>query len=185
MDMNAAKQDVFDFLKNAASWSSFARSLIDYHEKKGHLTDRQLQAAISMMHKVKCREAAGKINLAEIKALFDYAKESGIKRPVLRGNGLKLTLASARSRNPGAIYVKDENGNYFGKITKEGKYFPTTDAPEEILSELQKIAEDPLKYMKDYGKKTGECACCGRELTNPDSIELGIGPICAKRWGLL
>lgn len=30
-----------------------------------------------------------------------------------------------------------------------------------------------------YGRRTGRCMCCGRTLTNPESIAAGIGPICA------
>ena len=41
-----------------------------------------------------------------------------------------------------------------------------------------------LDQAKQYGKSTGVCVCCGRTLTNPDSIELGIGPICrSKNFG--
>ena len=29
--------------------------------------------------------------------------------------------------------------------------------------------------------KSGKCACCGRKLTTPESIELGIGPDCYER----
>ena len=32
------------------------------------------------------------------------------------------------------------------------------------------------------GNMTGVCACCRKELTNPASVALGIGPDCAKRW---
>ena len=31
------------------------------------------------------------------------------------------------------------------------------------------------------GKRTGVCQVCHRKLTNPKSIEAGIGPVCAKR----
>lgn len=30
----------------------------------------------------------------------------------------------------------------------------------------------------------GRCCCCGRELTNPESIDLGIGPECREKVGL-
>ena len=30
---------------------------------------------------------------------------------------------------------------------------------------------------------TGACSCCGRELTNQVSIDRGIGPICAVKFG--
>lgn len=32
-----------------------------------------------------------------------------------------------------------------------------------------------------FGHAYGLCACCGRLLTNEDSIEAGIGPVCASR----
>lgn len=31
---------------------------------------------------------------------------------------------------------------------------------------------------------SGRCACCGRLLTTPDSIESGFGPKCAKKFGV-
>ena len=30
----------------------------------------------------------------------------------------------------------------------------------------------------------GTCGCCGRPLTNPESLDRGIGPYCAERKGL-
>lgn len=29
----------------------------------------------------------------------------------------------------------------------------------------------------------GKCGCCGRTLTTPESLDRGIGPECAKRFG--
>lgn len=31
--------------------------------------------------------------------------------------------------------------------------------------------------------RVGRCARCGRELTNPDSVAAGIGPVCATKVG--
>lgn len=39
-----------------------------------------------------------------------------------------------------------------------------------------------LDEAKAYGKVTGTCCNCGRTLTNEDSIEAGIGPICAGKF---
>lgn len=52
---------------------------------------------------------------------------------------------------------------------------------------LQKIAAaGPEEASKRYGHELGHCGICGRTLTNPESIALGIGPVCAGRvgWGL-
>lgn len=34
----------------------------------------------------------------------------------------------------------------------------------------------------ELGKKFGICIRCGAELTVPESIERGMGPVCAKKW---
>jgi hypothetical protein len=48
---------------------------------------------------------------------------------------------------------------------------------------LDIIGVDPGAYAKLYGLKIGKCGICGRKLTNDKSRELGIGPVCASRWG--
>ena len=39
------------------------------------------------------------------------------------------------------------------------------------------------EVIEAYGMRTGQCAICGLELTNGESIARGIGPICAEKWG--
>lgn len=39
-----------------------------------------------------------------------------------------------------------------------------------------------MEQAADYGHTTGVCCCCGRDLTNPDSIAAGIGPVCASKF---
>ena len=31
--------------------------------------------------------------------------------------------------------------------------------------------------------KASNCLCCGRDLTDPESIKRGIGPVCVKKYG--
>jgi hypothetical protein len=45
------------------------------------------------------------------------------------------------------------------------------------------VAADPEQAAVAYGKRFGQCSVCARELTNEDSINRGIGPICAERFG--
>lgn len=49
----------------------------------------------------------------------------------------------------------------------------------ELLAEFEL---DPLAAAKKYGKLAGRCCSCGKDLTDPESIEAGIGPICASRF---
>lgn len=48
---------------------------------------------------------------------------------------------------------------------------------------LTKIAANPMDALVAYGRKTGVCGVCGRKLTDPESVEAGIGPVCASKVG--
>lgn len=39
-----------------------------------------------------------------------------------------------------------------------------------------------LEEAQEYGKQTGICMVCSRRLTAPESVEAGIGPVCARRF---
>lgn len=53
---------------------------------------------------------------------------------------------------------------------------------EYVRDMLNEFEADPLAAAKKFGKLSGRCCSCGRELTNDGSIEAGIGPICAGRF---
>lgn len=52
---------------------------------------------------------------------------------------------------------------------------------DEVTKFLADFNADPMEAMKADGRRTGRCCCCGRELTDPDSIAAGIGPICEAK----
>jgi hypothetical protein len=177
----------------AATWSSFYQDLLGKARKYGSLSEKQLACVVSGWAKQQVRDAernaardanAPVIDLTKINGLFDTAKGNGLKKPRLVCGSLRLSLAPLNGANAGCTYVKDQ-GEYAGKITAEGKFFAVRTARAEIAGELQEIAKDPLNAFKVHGQVTGSCSCCGRELTNKDSIALGIGPICADKWGLV
>lgn len=169
-------------LREISSWNSFAKSLVEQFSKRGSLSDKQTGAAIAMLMKVKANKAqqaeAPSIDLGNVVAMFSKAHEA-IKTPKFRFEDLVISRAPDHGVNAGALYVK-VNGDYAGKV-KEGKWFGSQD----ILPKLQQISKDPLSSAVAYGRRTGTCACCGKELTVHESIERGIGPICAEKWGLL
>lgn len=175
------------FLTVAATWSTFALQLSEKLAQYGALTDPQLRAVESMQAKCAAKHAeravereANKqtIDLAPIRAMFETARNSGHKRPVYRAAGLVISRASDTGRNPGALYVKTAEGDeYLGKII--GTEYAGKPAPA-----LAAIAADPRGEAIRYGQRTGQCSCCGRELTAEASIDAGIGPVCASKWGL-
>jgi hypothetical protein len=160
---------------------TFAGSLVKQFDDKGTLSEKQIGAGIqaAMRHKNKPQKAdAPTIDLGNVLAMFSKAHEA-IKTPKFRFDDLVISRAPDHGVNAGALYVK-VNGDYAGKV-KEGKWFGSQD----ILPKLQQISKDPLSSAVAYGRRTGTCACCGKELTVHESIERGIGPICAEKWGLL
>lgn len=48
---------------------------------------------------------------------------------------------------------------------------------------LQRIEDDPKKAMADFGFQSGHCGKCSSPLTNPESLQLGIGPVCRGKMG--
>lgn len=168
-------------LREISSWNSFAKSLVEQFSKRGSLSEKQTGAAVAMLMKVKASKAnkaeAPSVDLSNVAEMFSKAHEA-IKTPKFRFEDLVISRAPDHGVNAGALYVKIE-GEYAGKV-KDGKWFGSQD----ILPKLEQISKDPLSAAVAYGRRTGSCACCGRELTRHDSIERGIGPICAERFGL-
>jgi hypothetical protein len=117
---------------------------------------------------------------------FEAAKSKGAKRLTLRFEGVNVKP----NRDLTALWVtsqtESEEGNYgmqpkyLGKVTRTGFDSKFSDTVRETI---MSAASDPISAAIRYGKVSGECSCCGRELTDPRSIERGIGPICADKYG--
>lgn len=67
------------------------------------------------------------------------------------------------------------------KLTKSSKY--TEDSlPVKVLRWSIKQVVEGKPLPEGYSiQHEGKCCCCGRALTDPESIELGIGPICREK----
>lgn len=53
---------------------------------------------------------------------------------------------------------------------------------KELRDALLLIEQDPEAAAVLHGKASGRCAVCSRDLTDPESIARGIGPICAEKF---
>ncbi|QIQ67358.1 hypothetical protein cory_46 [Pseudomonas phage cory] len=188
----AAHPDIIDWWTDNSF--SFAQSLKDSLYRYGSLTENQIAAAKRAIEnlakhreKVAAQEAAAPtLDISGIEKAFEKAKDSGIKRPKMRlaGEGEEPLIvvvkeASANSRNAGSLYVLGDI--YLGRITG-GKFIKSRDCTDTEYGDILKMFEKPMESAVAYGRKTGQCSCCGRELTNHASIEMGIGPICAGKF---
>jgi hypothetical protein len=141
--------------------------------------DREIERAAAKQEAV---ARSVEVDTAKIEAAFQRMREAGKKRIALHYPGLYM---SPMRSDQTALRVKAARGYdaaYYGKI-QAGRFYPTRDCPEEIKAKLALIAADPAAAARVSGQDTGVCCCCGAELTDPDSIAAGIGPICAGNWG--
>ena len=117
---------------------------------------------------------------------FEAAKAKGAKRLTLRFEGINVKP----NRDLSALWVtsqtEKEEGNYglqpkyLGKVTRQQIDSRLSDDVKEVILSASK---DPLTAAIRYGKVSGECSCCGRELTDSQSIAQGSGPVCARKFG--
>lgn len=117
---------------------------------------------------------------------FEAAKSKGAKRLTLRFEGVNvkpnrdntvLWVTSQSETEMGDYGLKPK---YLGKVTPQGC---DSRLGDDVKAIIMGAAQDPLSAAIKYGKVSGSCSCCGRELTDPRSIERGIGPICATKFG--
>lgn len=180
-------------MRKHASWNEFLRDLVAKLDQGLDLSDRALEAAQRTVDRARAREQdrareqlsrlanAATIDAAPLKAAFDAASRNGLKRPVLRYNGFEVSRAPDHGKNAGVLYVK-AGDTYLGKITSD-RYLPTREAEQiGIVARVIEAMQDPLTLAIAYGRRTGRCSCCGRKLTDPSSVERGIGPICASKF---
>ena len=172
----------------------FAVSLKDALFRTGGLSEKQTNAATNAAAKSAARKAqweadkiareaaAPSVSIDRIAQAFSAAKASRLKWPKLRLDTFVFSLASETGRNAGAIYVKDaDSDTYLGKIVGD-KLTRSRDCDAATEARIIVACADPAAAATAYGKRTGQCSCCGRELTNEESIARAIGPVCAEKW---
>lgn len=79
----------------------------------------------------------------------------------------------------GEIYrVRQGRGLYALRLLRDGG----TEYAPGVVTKLDPSMALTLEEAKEWGRDTGVCCQCSAELTNPESIALGIGPICRGKF---
>jgi hypothetical protein len=124
------------------------------------------------------------VDKTTLETIFLNISAAGYKKPTLRADGFIFKLAPVHGANPGAVYItREADGEYLGKLHHGKLKLLRAYLSEEPA--IEQIAAQPQDAALRYGRRTGNCACCGRHLDNAQSVELGIGPICAEKFGWL
>jgi hypothetical protein len=128
------------------------------------------------------------VNLAPVVAFLRGAQARGLKCPKARflapgGGELRLSMAGTTSRYPGALQVR-RNDEWIGRVMPDGSVEGPLAGDAEIITALVAIAAAPAEAARAYGVLMCRCSFCDLALTDAGSVEVGYGPICAKKWGL-
>jgi hypothetical protein len=107
------------------------------------------------------------------------AVQNNVRKLQVRLPGITLSTVN-KGANIGCVYVY-ENNQYVAKITTSGVLMGNVS--DDVKNLLEDANDNLLQLAKIYGHESGSCSICGRKLDNPLSVQMGIGPICAKRFG--
>jgi len=178
-------------VRNGKLTSSFATDLAGrpYYA----LSETQLAWVQKIVHDANKPPFAGE-QFVSIAAMLTVVNEGGIKNPILRAVHPDCPPLDGKHREEGVICLKwlrnstkiailsGDKEMFYGYMDKRG--VTDRELPTLILETLQHTNKDLVRSATLYGRKTGACCFCGRELTREDSIGAGYGPICAEKWGL-
>lgn len=73
----------------------------------------------------------------------------------------------------GETFVRLQTGDDYRNVGRPARM--------TLLSKI--VAAGPKEAMLRYGRELGSCGHCGRTLTNEESREAGIGPVCRGKMG--
>lgn len=143
--------------------------------RAGRLSESQRLWLLKLAHDATAPRPAGPYAglVATVRDMQARAKG----RVQLRLNGVTVK-AVTKGRNEGACYLY-QGSEYVGKLTPEGVCHSALHP--QLAPVLAEATADPVAAAQAYGRDTGNCACCGRTLTDPVSIWAAIGPVCLER----
>lgn len=145
------------------SWDDFAEQL----RTKGEWTKRSMSKLIDGL-----KPLADKVRAEERAAASTSRAAQSAEVPVGMHKHDDRIYRVVVSRESGRRYAK--------QLSEDGTHF---DYAQGAIRNLSADTLLSLEEAMEFGKATGQCCVCARTLTNPESIELGIGPICRQGFG--
>tara|TARA_R110001592_G_scaffold67354_6_gene206568 strand:- start:13300 stop:13890 length:591 start_codon:yes stop_codon:yes gene_type:complete len=194
MDGATTPQEAYDMMAYQVSegnlQGNFVTSMMSQFETKGRLSPKQIEWAIKLSTEAAHKESdpmAYEDEEGDYKSVVDFMTRATVSRPRLTfktgRTTITMSLAPKTGRNPNHIYVKTD-GDYAGKLTPTGDFSSAHHRPV-VMAILSDMSADPQSYILGHGVETGNCACCGRDLTDDRSLKAGVGPVCAKHWNIV
>jgi hypothetical protein len=167
--------EVRKYLRQQMSYNDFAMNLVE----KKKVSEKQ----IAWMHYLATQgviDSQTPVVFGPYKQLVNKMYDTMTARKFqVRLPGITLSTVN-KGANIGCVYVY-ENNQYVAKITSTGDLIGNVS--EDAINLLEDANDNLLQLAKIYGHETGTCSICSRTLSDPLSVQMGIGPVCAKRLG--
>lgn len=124
------------------------------------------------------------ISLSKILSILRHGERSALKHVhVKMQDNADLTICF-RVKDSKYLIGDERKPTLYGEILNGGDWEQPTRLNPEIVTIVKQIENDPIAYAKEHGYKTGRCCFCSRKLTDPKSVDVGYGPVCAEHYGL-
>ena len=151
------------------------------HAEMSRLTEGQERFLTSL---IRDRDTSGITVPADLSSLSKddaSALINTLKSSPYRSRPASPDLTEGMYRTPAGRIFKvqksRESGRLYAKELVNGT-FTYAQGAMRLISPADRMS---LEDAQAYGRQTGTCCVCARELTNPESIAAGIGPICAGK----
>jgi hypothetical protein len=145
------------------NWSSFALSLAQQYTRNGRLSDKQESSARSMYEKSQARQAQ-----RQVEAPANPVTEIGM---YINAEGVAFRVKESKAGRLYASRFVPEAQARADRFVYEGGAVYRLDASMRMT----------LEQAKALGAQYSQCCVCGRDLSAEESVEAGIGPVCAGR----
>lgn len=181
-------REAIDILAARRGNHDFSSSLVRQYRERRYLSPKQEEWAVKLAKEAVAVEGAkAALPPATLADLWPaMPTPSGFLRWTDGRGGPTLQVRRGSGRR--ALFITVDNC-FFGTVFPDGAFKGGVDMAEacrrlsldRICDALVELAGDPKGALARYGRATGRCGVCGRELSDPESVALGIGPICLSR----
>lgn len=151
-----------DYLREHHSRNSFYTSLFQQFSSKGSLSVKQIVAVLNGIERDRTRQRD------ESQAVANPVTEEGMYRT----NGTVYRIK--RTRDGERLYAT----RFVPDATVKSERFVYDKGAIHRISADDRMTPE---QAEELGALYGVCVVCGAELTDPQSVARGIGPVCRKR----
>ena len=176
--------------------SGMLDSFVDQHDDKKELSEKQLSCLVKMVKQAregsKGLEKSGE--LPNIKGIYEFLNNAKVTYPKIwlkleDGTDFRVSKSGSRSKYDGQLQLSDGvyGSLYFGRIDQQGNIYLAYKGKarkNEIMTLLTNLVKNPEAIAKEYGRLSGNCCFCRKELSTDNSLEVGYGPVCAENFNL-